>query len=65
MKNNQPLTQREFAATPISTTNVDSRIVYANAAFVAASGVNAEELVTADDYEALLPWKLMPSSTAI
>ena len=48
MKNNQPVTQREFAipdgATLISTTNVDSRIVYANAAFVAASGVNAKEL---------------------
>ncbi len=49
MRNNQPVTQREFElpvdATLMSTTDTESRITYANAAFVEASGYEAAELL--------------------
>jgi aerotaxis receptor len=49
MRNNQPVTQREYDypddATLMSTTDVDSRIVYANAAFIATSGYSHDELL--------------------
>jgi aerotaxis receptor len=49
MRNNQPVTQREYDypddATLMSTTDVDSRIVYANAAFIATSGYSHDELM--------------------
>ena len=49
MRNNQPVTQKEYDypddATLMSTTDVDSRIVYANAAFIATSGYTHDELM--------------------
>ena len=49
MRNNQPVTQQEYDypddATLMSTTDVDSRIVYANAAFIATSGYTHDELM--------------------
>ncbi len=51
MRNNQPVTSREFElpadATLMSTTDTGGRIRYANAAFVAASGFESSELVGA------------------
>jgi aerotaxis receptor len=48
MRDNQPVTQREHqfpdSATLMSTTDTQSRITYANEAFVAASGFSREEL---------------------
>ncbi len=48
MRNNQPVTQREFEfpenATLMSTTDSQSHITYANAAFVEVSGFDLEEL---------------------
>jgi aerotaxis receptor len=49
MRNNQPVTQREYEfderSTLLSTTDTQSHIVYANAAFVNASGFTTEELI--------------------
>jgi len=49
MRTNQPVTQREYQfpanATLLSTTDTDSRISYANAAFIRTSGFSAEELL--------------------
>ncbi|MBL8331142.1 MAG: PAS domain-containing protein [Rubrivivax sp.] len=49
MRNNQPVTEREFAfpdnTTLLSVTDTDSRIRYANEAFVATSGFTREELI--------------------
>ncbi|HEX5785159.1 MAG TPA: methyl-accepting chemotaxis protein [Burkholderiaceae bacterium] len=49
MRNNQPVTQREFELTPgttlMSTTDTSSHILYANSAFVDVSGFTAEELI--------------------
>jgi aerotaxis receptor len=49
MRVNLPVTQREYDIpddiTLMSTTDLDSRITYCNAAFVEASGFSAEELV--------------------
>jgi aerotaxis receptor len=48
MQINEPVTQREFqledGVTLLSTTDVDSRIVYASEAFVQVSGFSREEL---------------------
>ncbi|SOF00902.1 methyl-accepting chemotaxis sensory transducer with Pas/Pac sensor [Burkholderia sp. OK233] len=48
MRNNQPVTQREFEfpdnATLMSTTDTQSKITYANAAFVDVSGFSPEEI---------------------
>ena len=48
MRNNQPVSQNEFViadnATLMSTTDPQSRINYANAAFIHASGFTQEEL---------------------
>lgn len=48
MRNNQPVTQREFefpdGATLMSTTDTQSHITYANDAFIAVSGFNREEV---------------------
>lgn len=48
MRVNEPVTQREFpledGVTLLSTTDVDSRIVYASEAFVQVSGFSREEL---------------------
>ena len=48
MRNNGPVTQREYEltedATLMSTTDTKSRLLYANAAFVEASGFAREEL---------------------
>ena len=48
MRDNQPVTQREYEfdenSTLLSTTDTQSHIVHANAAFVAASGFTTEEL---------------------
>ncbi|NTZ82000.1 PAS domain-containing protein [Burkholderia metallica] len=48
MRNNQPVTQREFEfaddATLMSTTDADSYITYANAAFIQVSGFSPEEI---------------------
>ena len=48
MRNNQPVTQREYEfpehATLMSTTDVDSHIAYANDAFIQVSGYEREEL---------------------
>jgi len=48
MRNNQPVTQREFEfpddATLMSTTDTQSNITYANAAFVEVSGFSPEEI---------------------
>lgn len=49
MRNNQPVTQREYPvsenATLMSTTDLDGNIIYANEDFVEASGFSVEELV--------------------
>jgi aerotaxis receptor len=49
VRNNQPVTQREFdypdEATLMSVTDTHSRIAYANAAFVAVSGFDRSEIV--------------------
>ena len=49
MRNNQPVTQQEYEfderSTLLSTTDTQSHIVHANAAFVEASGFTAEELI--------------------
>ena len=49
MRNNQPVTQREFDfpadATLMSTTDTQSHITYANAAFVAVSGFDLDEII--------------------
>jgi aerotaxis receptor len=49
MRNNQPVTQRERpfpkGATLMSTTDPQSRITYANAAFTQISGFTQEELL--------------------
>jgi len=49
MRNNQPITQREYqfppAETLLSTTDTKSRISYANAAFIRTSGFDLDELV--------------------
>ncbi|HEX5685079.1 MAG TPA: methyl-accepting chemotaxis protein [Ideonella sp.] len=49
MRSNLPVSQREFEfpsdATLMSTTDIEGRITYANAAFVAVSGFEASELV--------------------
>jgi aerotaxis receptor len=49
VRNNQPVTQHEFDfpadATLMSTTDTQSHIVYANSAFVAASGFQPEDLI--------------------
>ena len=51
MRNNQPVTQQPFHfpddATLMSTTDLDSRILYANDAFIEISGFSAEELTGA------------------
>ncbi|WP_395702696.1 methyl-accepting chemotaxis protein [Aquabacterium sp.] len=48
MRNNQPVSQREYAvsdnATLMSTTDIHSRIQYANAAFIEVSGFTREEI---------------------
>ncbi|WP_230948893.1 PAS domain S-box protein, partial [Burkholderia vietnamiensis] len=48
MRNNQPVTQREFEfpddATLMSTTDANSYIQYANAAFIQVSGFSPEEI---------------------
>ncbi|WP_454731918.1 MULTISPECIES: methyl-accepting chemotaxis protein [Cupriavidus] len=48
MRNNQPVTQQEFEfpdnATLMSTTDTQSRVTYANAAFVEVSGFSREEI---------------------
>ena len=48
MRNNQPVTQREYeipdGATLMSTTDLQSHIQYANAAFIHASGFSREEI---------------------
>ncbi|WP_157982624.1 methyl-accepting chemotaxis protein [Simplicispira lacusdiani] len=49
MRNNQPVTQREYqfpdAETLLSTTDPSSRITYANAAFIRTSGFELDELM--------------------
>ena len=49
MRNNQPVTQQEYDypddATLMSTTDVDSRITYCNAAFIETSGYSHDELM--------------------
>jgi len=49
MRNNQPVTQKEFDypvhATLMSVTDTQSRITYANAAFIAVSGFDRDEIV--------------------
>ena len=49
MRHNQPVTQREYEfpadATLMSTTNTQSHITYANAAFIAVSGFEREEII--------------------
>lgn len=49
MRNNQPVTQREFDfpddATLMSTTDPHGRITYANATFVHVSGFSSDEIV--------------------
>ncbi|MDE1950883.1 MAG: PAS domain-containing protein, partial [Burkholderiales bacterium] len=51
MRNNQPVTQREFPFPPgttlMSSTDTDGTIQYANAAFVAVSGFERDELIGA------------------
>ena len=48
MRNNQPITQREFVfddrATLMSTTDLNSHITYANDAFIEVSGFTPEEV---------------------
>jgi aerotaxis receptor len=49
MRNNQPVTQREYefphTETLLSTTDTSSHLTYANAAFIRTSGFSAEELM--------------------
>ena len=49
MRNNQPITQREYEfpadATLMSTTDTQSHITYANAAFIAVSGFERDEIL--------------------
>ncbi len=49
MRNNQPVTQREFDypddSTLMSMTDTQSHIIYANAAFVAVSGFSRDEII--------------------
>ena len=49
MRNNQPVTQKEFDypddATLMSVTDTQSHLTYANAAFVAVSGFKREEII--------------------
>lgn len=49
MRNNQPVTQREYPvsenATLMSTTDLDGNIIYANEDFIEVSGFSMEELV--------------------
>jgi aerotaxis receptor len=49
MRNNQPVTQREYGipdgVTLMSTTDVESHITYANQAFVHVSGYERDELM--------------------
>ncbi|MCA0177582.1 MAG: methyl-accepting chemotaxis protein [Proteobacteria bacterium] len=49
MRNNQPVTQREYEfqadATLMSTTDTQSHITYANAAFITVSGFDREEIM--------------------
>lgn len=49
MRSNQPVTQREHDypgdATLLSTTDPDSRVTYANAAFLSVSGFERDELL--------------------
>jgi len=49
MRNNQPVTQQEYEfpdhATLMSTTDTDSRVTYANAAFVQVSGFSGDEIL--------------------
>ncbi|MEF7616552.1 methyl-accepting chemotaxis protein [Aquincola sp. MAHUQ-54] len=49
MRNNQPVTQREYlfaeGTTIVSTTDLDSRITYCNPAFIEISGYTREELI--------------------
>lgn len=49
MRNNQPISQREFEipddTTLMSTTDIDSHIRYANAAFISVSGFDRDELL--------------------
>lgn len=49
MRNNQPVSQREFDyaddATLMSVTDTQSHITYANAAFIAVSGFDREEVL--------------------
>jgi aerotaxis receptor len=49
MRNNQPVSQREYGipdgVTLMSTTDVDSRITYANQAFTQVSGFELDELL--------------------
>jgi len=49
MRNNQPVTQQEYDypddATLMSTTDVDGRITYCNAAFIETSGYSRDELM--------------------
>ena len=49
MRNNQPVTQREYPvaenATLMSTTDVNGNIIYANEDFVEVSGFSAQELM--------------------
>ena len=49
MRNNQPVTQREYqfpaSETLLSTTDTSSRITYANAAFIRTSGFDLDELM--------------------
>ncbi|MDZ4123550.1 MAG: PAS domain-containing protein, partial [Hydrogenophaga sp.] len=48
MRNNQPVTANELplpdGVTLMSTTDTESRITYANSAFIAASGFEQDEL---------------------
>ena len=49
MRDNQPVSQREYTLAPgqtlMSTTDVDSRITYANAAFIQVSGYDRAEIL--------------------
>ena len=51
MRNNQPVTQREYKLSPsdylISRTDLKGRITFANRTFIEASGFAAEELLGA------------------
>ncbi|MCV2356684.1 methyl-accepting chemotaxis protein [Paucibacter sp. B2R-40] len=50
MRNNQPVSQQEYdfpaTATLMSTTDINSHITYANAAFIAVSGFSEEEVLS-------------------